>query len=309
MIDIETLLRTLGIFARYERSFRRWSAKCPHPDHNESEPSWSIIDNPTSKKHGSHYCFGCKFRGGPWELGAIVWGCTVEEAGKKLLELYKNRPISTVVPRVSIRLQRSQRSFELPFRVETPGSGGRWFRPALDYLHSRGITDHQIDKWNIGYSIVGRLKNRVVFPVYTEGVLRTYTARAIGPAMKRYDQGLTRDGAQPKRALWGESHFDYDLGIVTIAEGVPSALALERAGAPNPSAMLSSVLTPERARIISRFDRILVATDPDPAGDKVAEWINILSRRSRVIRLPLDFAPDDTEIGDLADRVKKALLS
>ena len=306
-LEIETLLRTLGIIARYESSSHRWKAACPNPEHNEIEPSWSIIDSPGSKNHGSHYCFGCKVGGGPWELASIVWGCSVKEAGKKLSKLYKGQYVSTVAPIVSIRLKPQERGYSLPFGVTIPKEGERWYEPALRYLLNRGITKDQINKWSIGYSVKGRLVNRVVFPVYTEGALRTFSARAIVNNMHRYEQGRSNEGAQPKRALFGEPYFNYALGIVVVAEGIPSALALERVGAPNPCAMLGSVLTPERARLISRFHTIIIATDPDKAGDHVAEWINVLSRRSRVERLPLDQAPDDTDPKELEKRLNEVL--
>lgn len=293
-LDIETLLRTLGVVARYDSSGHRWVSACPSPEHDETEPSWSIIDQPNSKKHGSHYCFGCKFRGGPWELASAIWGCSVKEAGKRLYKLYKGRAISGDVPKVVVQYKPNKPTFSLPFGVTIPEEGGRWYQPALDYLHNRGITDEQIVKWGIGYSVKGRLVNRVVFPVYTGGKLRTFSARAITQSLHRYEQGRVRDGAQPRKALFGESQFDYSLGVVTVAEGIPSALALERVGAINPCAMIGSVLTPERARIISRFRSIIIASDPDKAGDHVAEWINVLSRRSVVKRLKLEFAPDDT---------------
>jgi DNA primase len=306
-IDVETLLRTLGIVARYESSSHRWVASCPSPDHVEDEPSWSIIDQPDSKKHGSHYCFGCKFRGGPWELAAAIWACSIKDAGKRLFKLYKGRALSKEVPKVVIQYKPNERRFQLPFGVTIPDNGGRWFQPALHYLHSRGITDEQIVKWGIGYSVKGRLVNRVVFPVYTEGALRTFSARAITKSLHRYEQGRVHEGAQPRRALFGEPYFDHSLGVVTVAEGIPSALALERIGAINPSAMIGSVLTPERARIISRFKSIIVASDPDKAGDHVAEWIYVLSRRSTVKRLELDVAPDDMDPDLLRKNYEKVL--
>lgn len=322
-IDIETFLRNIGLVARYIPGARKWVASCPNPDHRGDTSkdrwdqwifrqgviaSWSINDRPGERGHGSHHCHSCKFGGGPWELAAMVWGCTLEEAGKRIGELFYH-PTSLEIPRVTVRVPREKKVFELPSGVVIPGPGGRWFGPALRYLESRGITREQADRWGLGYAVRGRLVNRVIFPVYTEGELRTYSARAIAPGMKRYDAGLEKLGAQPKRALFGEPLFDRSIGIVTVAEGCPSTLALERAGAPNPAGMLGSYLTPDRARMLSTFPAVLIATDPDAAGEKVAQWLDVLSRRAKVRRISLELAPDDTPQAELEKKVKKTLDS
>jgi DNA primase len=94
--------------------------------------------------------------------------------------------------------------------------------------------------------------------------------------------------------------------VVTIAEGVFGALALERAGAPNPTAILGSYLTPEKFNLLKRFETILVATDPDDAGEKVTKSLGTLGRRARVIRLGMSRSPDDCTPEELRDVVRCA---
>lgn len=301
-LDIETLLRHLGI--RAHRRGRKWVALCPDPAHTDSKPSWSIIDSEGSRSHGSHHCFSCKFGGGPWELAAAVWGVSTEDAGKRLRELLGGRGKREAhVQKVTIKMPKKTeaRRFDLPFGVVVPEPGGVWFEPARTYLiDRRRVPQWQIDKWGIGYAIKGRLRMRVVLPVYTSGELVTYSARAFIDGIPRYDAGREAFGAKPKRAVYGEP-FWTDGDTATIAEGCFSALALERAGFPNVGGILSSELTPGRALLFSRFDRIIVATDPDKAGDAVAKRIDILSRRARVDRLVLPASPDDIPDDELAD--------
>lgn len=303
-MNVSVLLSTLGIQAT--KVGRKWKARCPSPEHNDADPSWSIIDNPGDRKNGSHYCFACGFRGGPWELAAAVWRVSVKEAGQRLKGTNKVGPVK--VPKVEIRNLAPAMAFKLPIGSVIPEPGGEWFEPALSYLTSRGVTREQIDRWGLGYAIKGKLRNRVIVPVWTEGALRTFTARAIAPGMNpRYEQGRAHRGAQPRRALWGEPGFDDAHGVVTVAEGVFSAMALERCGALNPAAILGSEITPERARILSRFPRILIATDPDKAGDKVAKQLQILARRATVARLRFSKSPDDEEPDKLSDAIREGM--
>ena len=63
----------------------------------------------------------------------------------------------------------------------------------------------------------------------------------------------------------------------------------------------------KRARILDAFEVIVIATDPDKAGDAVANWIAILGRRARVARLMLPKSPDDVPDAELSDRVQTFL--
>ena len=303
-MDIEMLLRHLGLNATFDKG--KWTAKCPSPDHPDNKPSWSIIDNIHSRQHGSHFCMACNFGGGPWELIAAVRGISIREAGDIAASmLVSSGPAKA--PTVVIPTPRF-RDFKLPPGTIIPERAADFYGPAREYLNKRGVTDEQIEKYGIGYSIRGRLRLRVVIPVYTAGKLRTFSARAFAENMMRYDAGKEVDGAEASEAVFGEPQFDGG-DTVTIAEGCFSMLALDRAGAPNPCAILSSYLTPGRILDLSRFKRIIVATDPDAAGDKVMKAISPLSRRAEIVRLRLDNSPDDVPDFELTNAVSHFLLT
>lgn len=305
---VRQLLKFLEIEARYNGS--AWEAVCPNPNHDDHNPSWSIVDD-GSDRTGSHYCKSCKFRGGPWELAAAILRMPLRDAGKVLQEIAAEGYIPKGVPRVNVINTSKTPEFRLPEGVQIPSlDGSRWFGPALSYLRKRGVTDDQIEKWGIGFALKGILANRVVIPVYgAGGVLRTYSARALSPSMHpRYEAGKKVHGATPKLAVFGEIHYDRTVKTVTVAEGCFSALALERAGAPNVSAILSSEVTPERLRIISTdFDRIIVATDPDHAGDAAHRAILPARRRAEIVRYRPRLSPDDMPHDELVSDLEKIL--
>lgn len=305
-VDVELLLRHLGINAR--RRGNKWVAKCPDPGHQDTDPSWSIFDDRNDRRHGSHHCLSCKFGGGPWELAAAVWGVPLKEAGARLRELMSENAGPIRLPKVVVPTPRSK-TFKLPIGVVIPDTLEDFYAPALKYLHTRRVTDEQIMRWGMGYALRGRCRLRVVIPVYTSGELKTYSARAFASGIRRYDAGIEANGAKPAEAVFGEPRFDYDLGTVTIAEGCFSMLALERAGAPNPGAILSSYLTPGRILTLSRFKEIIVATDPDSAGDGVMKAISPLARRAKVRRLRLRKSPDDVPDDELRETVRDFLLT
>lgn len=297
-IDVPKLLELLGVVAK--RQGKRWVASCPFPGHDETEPSWSIVDDPGQPKHGAHHCFGCKRGGGPWELAAARWGTDARTAGQRLRELgMGSRVAPRGAPRVKVHDARKPSILTLPDHVVIPGPGGEWFAPALRYLESRTVPvpRQQLDRWGCGYAIRGRLINRIVIPVYdARGRLLTYTARTILPKAKpRYKQAETAQGARPRRALWGEARW-HGTDVACLAEGVFGAMAFERAGAPNATAVLGSSLTEERARVLDRFGHIVVGMDPDAAGRNVTEWIQVLGRRARISVLDLPAAPDDIPV-------------
>lgn len=291
-VRVPELLSVLGIAAR--RTGAKWQAPCPSPTHDDADPSWGIVDDPPARTHGSHHCHGCGFGGGPWELAAAVWGTTPREAGERLRKLnVAGPPLPSKLPRIVARPPRAP--FRLPEGVVVPGPDDPWPDPPRRYLESRGVFRKQCDRWGLGYAWWGTCERRVVCPVYTNGELLTYSARAWSKDLHRYDSGKRSDGAEPDRALYGEPLWDLSLDTVTIAEGCWSVLSLERGGAPNPTGLLGSELTASRALQLSRWPRILVASDPDAAGAKL--WravVAMLGGGGRDIRrVQLPASPDD----------------
>lgn len=309
-LDMEHLLSDLGI--AYTRRGRTLYALCPNPDHEDHKPSWSIVDDPGTRKHGGHGCFACGFGGGPWELAQVVRGFDREQAAQycRALALGKPRQFDGL-PRVVVADRSRARGYELPSGVCIPSLDGSVMpRVFADYLAGRGVTEQQVERWQIGYARRGRLAWRVVIPVHTRGRLVAHVARAVFDDRIRYDMPLAGSGAQPSLALLGEPFLSREkTPVLTIAEGSFSALALERAGAPNPVALLGSDWSAERAAILSatKWERVIVATDPDAAGDKAASLIANSFRRSEIVRLRLGDSPDDCSSSVLSEAVAAAL--
>lgn len=296
-VAVPALLRALGV--RFERSGHKYVGLCPNPAHPDRRPSWSMLDD------GSHHCFSCGFGGGPWELVAAVRGCTLAEAGAWLRERVSRDELTPAeIPRVKIRQSpRGDSTFELPAGVQIPSlDGTSWFVPAAKYLAERRVPEWQLERWHVGFATRGRCAFRVVVPVHTQGRLVSYVARAfVDDGRPRYDVARRSDpGARPDLALFGEPAFD-DTPVVTVAEGVFSMLALERAGAPNPCAVLGAEnLGSEKRDMLARFDLALIATDPDRAGEQAYEELRAaLCRYVEVRRLVLSCSPDDASEDEL----------
>jgi len=291
--DVGALLEALGIDAK--RSGRtKWLARCPSPDHDDKHPSWFVRDDPGEKRHGFHLCKSCGFGGGLWDLVAAVRGVSVREARAFVRGFARGEdiPRDASVPRVVSRLVVRHSHLAFPAGVEFPREQRQWFEPALRYVLRRASWD-QVLRWGVGYATRGKLQHRVVVPVYTAGALRTWSARSYLEDARRYDMARRSDGARDDLAVFGEPGFD-GADTATVAEGVWSALALERAGAVNPCALLGSAVTPGKAAVLSRFRRLVVATDPDDAGDAAARAVEqTLGRRLEVVRLRLEQSPDD----------------
>lgn len=210
------------------------------------------------------------------------------------------------LPKVVIREQSSRQEYRLPSGVRIPSvDGSQWHPDFFKYLVGRGVTIEQMNRWHIGYATTGPLKWRVVIPVHTRGKLVAHVGRAIFDDRTRYDMPTSASGARSHSALFGEPLLDRECRTLTIAEGSFSALALERAIAPNPIALLGSDWNASKAAILgdTQWEHVIVATDPDKAGDRVAKEIERSFRDAKISRLRMSHSPDDVELDVLTAEV------
>ena len=280
-VDIPALLDRLGIGPMEKRGFELWSI-CPMPEHNDKHPSWSIVSNPGAEKHGKWWCRSCESGGGPIRLAAIVLDVTNAEArafveGLEFIDERRNR--------IDVVQIQPPRVFRMPAEFKN-GPLPTWPWPMLDYLSRRGITDDQIRRWQIGYAVGGRLDMRVVFPIDNEfGKPGGYDARTIIDDRIRYLTPHKEEGIDPN-AIFGRRHWPLmkERKTVVVTEGTVDALACERAGAPAIAAVRGSNLDPGKVAHLATFTEVVIVSDADKAGDKLAAQVAAILGRWCFVR-------------------------
>lgn len=314
-LDVSALLKRLGIKAK-KISKTKWVAFCPHPEHvNTHTPAWFIRDNPGDQFHASHVCKSCGFKGGTLSLVEGVLGLNREQATEWLHNLDAPK-------RVAFRL-------EIEVKETSIQSGGMRFNTmeidfhpddfhpdGLAYLQSRGVTREQIDRWGIGCA-EPRLRNglgphplrgRIVIPIKDpKGRWLAYTARDYtGKSEVKYREPA-REENPSTIAVFGEQHWN-DQETIVLCEGAFNALAAERV-LPEwiaVGALRGSDPNPTKLSKLLRFRRIVVATDNDKAGIRVAKEIRLLLGSDREILRACP--PEGRDLNDLPEDEHRAFL-
>ncbi len=287
----EMVLEALGIENRRVGK-QRWS-KCPNPAHVDRHPSWRIRDEPGHPKDGYHACPPCGFAGGI--LGLIVHvksvglkePITYKEAHEILDAIEKGLGIEHKPVPASVVTTIRKKGFMLPAGVSL-APFANWPRMAAEYALDptplgRGLTVEQIFRWGIGFADEGRLAHRLVLVTRNaKGVAVNYTARTYVDHVKRYFEPEHWEKAD-RNVMFGEQHWQstrFDCAVVT--EGGFKALAVERACPDVALAATSgSAIMPGYPIALSRFKHVIVSTDADDTGDRIADELMFMLRRQR----------------------------
>ncbi len=306
-IDLEDALSRLGI--DFRRRGRELFACCPF--HEERTPSWSIRSD-GSDRHAMWRCKGScaepDDRGSIITLVARVLDLRRDDGELDRRAAWKwlgfgddDRPVEP--PALAIELVVSDDApvrFELPAGVVVAPSS-EWSTLPLRYLvRERGVSPEQIDRWGLGYATSGRLAGRVVLPVRdASGAPRSYSARSfLGDRLtwKSADRSERPDVS----AIFGERFWPAaERGTIVVVEAALDALACEAATDRHRSvgAIHGSELLPEHARKLATFPEILVATDPDEAGEKIHDAIRqALARWTRIRRVRMPAGLDASKL-------------
>lgn len=273
-LDVAALLAWLEVPSK-QRGGERW-ARCPL--HGELDPSFQIRDD-GSEMAGVWRCFGCGESGNGPKLASMMLGISYADA----IEMMEARGIYGEPPPTpeQVAIDIEQRSPNGGFRMPPGAVFGdldTWTTPARRYALQRGITAAQVARWKIGVGIAGRLNGRIVIPVHDgAGVLRGYSARTYCDDPKRYDEPSVKDGYEPG-FVWGESWWEHRKAVV-VCEGALNGLAVERVlplaidtgVLPAVAAVRGSNLHPLHVMRLGSFERVIVASDPDAAGEKLWE--------------------------------------
>ena len=310
----------VDVVSQYVRLTKRSGANlfglCPF--HSEKTPSFSV-----SPDKQIYHCFGCGKGGGVINFIMEIENLGFQDA-VAFLARRANMPMPEEVETEDashrkriLELNRDAARFFYEQLVAPTG------RPAQEYVDRREISGAMVrnfglgfapDSWSAltdamrkkGYSDQelfesglmkhGRngggydtFRNRLMFPVIdVRGSVIGFSGRILGDGEPKYLNS-------PETAVFSKSHNLFALnlakkskrGYIILVEGNIDVVSLHQAGFDCAVASLGTSLTPEQARLLSRYTKeVILCYDSDEAGRKAAtRGISILEKLDLKVRV------------------------
>ena len=306
-------------YVSLKRTGRNSKGLCPF--HSEKTPSFMVYPDTAS-----FYCFGCQVGGDVIGFIRKIENLDYVEAVKFLAnraglavpEDGKNDGLTRMRQRIREQNREAGRFF---YRALYSSAG----KQALEYLHSRGLTDETIRHFGLGWSpdgwdqlashlsglgykkdeilaadlgytsrkggIIDRFRNRVMFPIIDlQGNVvafggRRFTEEAVGGKYVNTSDTL----------IYKKTNHLFAMNIaknsksreLILCEGYMDVIALHQAGFHNAVAALGTAVTPQQARVLHKYaDRVVLSQDGDEAGQKsIARSIPIMKDEGLDVRV------------------------
>ena len=321
----------VDVVSSYVRLTRRSGANmfglCPF--HSEKTPSFSV-----SPDRQIYHCFGCGKGGGVISFIMEIENLSYPEAVAFLARragMQMPEETDSAEGRKRARMLALNKDAARWFYSQLSEPAGK---PAVEYIRRRGISPAMAknfglgaapDSWESlrgamrdkGYSdyelfdagLVKRgknggfydaFRNRLMFPVIdVRGNVIGFSGRILGDGEPKYLNS-------PETLVFNKSRNLFALnlakksksGYIILSEGNIDVVSLHQAGFDSAVASLGTSLTPEQARLISRYtNEVIIAYDNDGAGLKASQRaIGILEKldiKVRVLRMSGAKDPDE----------------
>ena len=289
------------------------------PFHSEKTPSFSVAPDKQI-----YHCFGCGKGGGVFNFIMEIENLTFPESveflakrvGLQVPEENRDDPESRRREQL-LRLNKDAGKFFYKQFLSPEGE------PAREYALRRELTSSTIKKFGLGYApdswdsltkamkelgyseglmlqaglvrkgkkggVYDTFRNRLMFPVFdVRGNVIGFSGRILGDGEPKYMNSPETPVFNKSKNLFGLNLAKKTkLGSIILCEGNIDVVALHQAGFDNAVASLGTSLTPEQARLISRYvNEVVIAYDGDSAGQKAtARAIGILEKLDVKVRV------------------------
>ena len=139
-------------------------------------------------------------------------------------------------------------------------STGMHYLNALKYLKNRGVTGHDIIRYQMGYTMDGPYANRIIIPSYdSQNKLNYFLARSF------YDSNLKyKNPPVSKNVIVFENQINWKMPLV-LCEGVFDAIAIRRNAIPLLGKFIPKKLLKEMVR--NNVKEVYVALDNDARAE------------------------------------------
>jgi len=256
---------------------------CPKCNHHK--PKLEVNFDESSPNYQKYACWACGFKGA--NLTKLFKEAnSPQNKIDELKPFLKNKKSYRPQPtnKTTIKLPDEYETFLHITKDKIEG------KHALSYLKSRGLTKHDILKYNIGYCSRGEYQNMIIIPSYDiNGELNYFTARSFDKnAFTKY-----RNPEYSRDIIPFELFVNWDLPII-ICEGPFDAIAIKR----NVIPLFGKNIQPELMKkiVTSRVQKIYIALDDDAIKKSLEFCEKLLNIGKEVYLVELN-GKDPSEIG------------
>ena len=255
---------------------------CPFCNHHK--PKLEINFSENKKGYNPWHCWVCNKKG--TRISSLFK--QIKASSDKFEELFKlignETERDVVVSNKNLQLPKEFQSFK---NISSSNIEGR---TALSYLKSRGITNDDIEKYNIGYCTSGRYQNMVIIPSYDEnGKLNYFTGRSFlkNPYRKYKNPEASRN------IIPFELFINWDLPLV-LCEGPFDAIAIKRNAIPLLGSNIQGSLM--KKIVTSTVKKIYIALDSDAIKKSIKYAEEFINEGKEVYMVELQ-GKDPSEMG------------
>ena len=281
MIEVEQLIADLNLKSAkivQNKGQMAIRSRCPHPDHNDSTPSFGL--NLEDQKYN---CFGCSLGGTGFESLFLKIDMEPPEWVKSLpvFELVKRRKIN-MRKKKEIEIRESWR----PIICQNP-------EEAKEKLADRGIKRQVVELFDIGYN---EYHDILFFPIFNRENKIIAWAERSSKYKSRYK--FMPEGADKGNKLYGEWLIDEkEQNNIYLVEGPIDALKIWGWGYKSLAVLGNSVYLPQAERIIDLAAQVIIIPDNDQGGKKFQNLaIKLLKGK-----IPISIATLPKQINDVGD--------
>ncbi|NCB31617.1 MAG: DNA primase [Clostridia bacterium] len=324
------IVKVVSSYVRLKKNGHRYVGLCPF--HNETAPSFSV-----DEQKQVYHCFGCKAGGSVIQFVMDIERLSYAEAVAFLAEQC-HMPLPEMQNDPNYEKRRSlkerlylanQAAARLYHQLLWEPEGA----PILQYLQHRGLSDSVIRRFGIGASPThsflektltvqgftkeelvtaglllekdGRtfdmFRNRAMFPIIDAyGHVLGFGGRAMGNAMPKYLNTSDTPAFNKRYTVFAANLLRKakHLQRALLVEGYMDVVALAQFGVEGVAATLGTALTPEQARLLSRYaPEVHVAYDGDRAGQKaILRALDVMEQERipiKVLDFPGGLDPDE----------------
>jgi len=324
------IVKVIGSYVTLKKNGHRYVGLCPF--HNETAPSFSV-----DEQKQVYHCFGCKAGGSVIQFVMDIERLNFQEAVAFLADqLHMPLPEMQHDPAYEQRRSLKERIY-LANKAAAKLYHQQLWKPEgahiLQYLQNRGLSDAVIRRFGIGAALpsatVGRelmkqgfteaeliqaglmlkredrtfdmFRNRALFPIIDAyGNVLGFGGRAMGDAMPKYLNTSDTPAFNKRYTVFAANLLRKARGLtrVILVEGYMDVVALSQFGVEGVAATLGTALTPEQARLLSRFaPEVHIAYDGDRAGQKaILRGLEVLEGENvpvKVLDFPGGLDPDE----------------